>query len=156
MCSSDLAQDAVIRDGHAAAARSSGAILLDSHSAILLCLSYELLSGSYPHRGTLGGFGLDHAVEELDLLGVLGQGHDSLLGCSGVTGVHALAAETAAHRDGVDLCDLSAREQDLNGLSDLDLGSIGSDLEGVLLVSDASHGVLGNDRLQDDIMCGFH
>ena len=44
----------------------------------------ELLSGSYPHRGTLGGFGLDHAVEELDLLGVLGQGHDSLLGCSGV------------------------------------------------------------------------
>ena len=53
---SDLAQDAVIRDGHAAAARSSGAILLDSHNAILLCLSYELLSGSYPHRGTLGGF----------------------------------------------------------------------------------------------------
>ena len=43
-----------------------------------------------------------------------------------------------------------------NCLSDLDLGSIGSDLEGVLLVSDASHGVLGNDRLQDDIMCGFH
>ena len=25
--------------------------------------------------------------------------------------MHALAAETAAHRDGVDLCDLSAREQ---------------------------------------------
>ena len=53
---SDLGQDAVIRDGHAAAARSSGAILFDSHCAILLCLSYELLSGSYPHRGTLGGF----------------------------------------------------------------------------------------------------
>ena len=47
-------------------------------------------------------------------------------------------------------------EQNFNCLSDLDLGSIGSDLEGVLLVSDASHGVLGNDRLQDDIMCGFH
>ena len=153
---SDLGQDAVIRDGHAAAARSSGAILFDSHCAILLCLSYELLSGSYPHRGTLGGFGLDHAVEELDLLGVLGQGHDSLLGCSGVTSVHTLTAEAATDGDGVHLSDLDAGEQNFNCLSDLDLGSIGSDLEGVLLVSDASHGVLGNDRLQDDIMCGFH
>ena len=24
------------------------------------------------------------------------------------------------------------------------------------VATDASHGVLGNDRLQDDIMCGFH
>ena len=153
---SDLGQDAVIRDGHAAAARSSGAILFDSHCAILLCLSYELLSGSYPHRGTLGGFGLDHAVEELDFLGVLGQGHDCLLGGGGVTSMHTLTAETAADRDGVDLGDLDAGEQDLDSLSDLDLGSIGSDLEGVLLVSDTGHGVLGNDRLQDNIMCGFH
>ena len=153
---SDLAQDAVIRDGHAAAARSSGAILFDSHCAILLCLSYELLSGSYPHRGTLGGFGLDHAVEELDFLGVLGQGHDCLLGSGSVTSMHTLAAEAATHGNGVDLSDLCAGEQGLDSLSDLDLGSIGSDLEGVLLISDASHGVLGNDRLQDDIMCGFH
>ena len=67
-----------------------------------------------------------------------------------------MAAEAATHRNGVDLCDLSAGEQGLDCLSDLDLGSVGSDLEGVLLVGDASHGVLGNDRLQDDIMCGFH
>ena len=70
--------------------------------------------------------------------------------------MHTLTAEAATDGDGVHLSDLDAGEQNFNCLSDLDLGSIGSDLEGLLLVSDASHGVLGNDRLQDDIMCGFH
>ena len=40
--------------------------------------------------------------------------------------MHTLTAETAADRDGVDLGDLDAGEQDLDSLSDLDLGSIGS------------------------------
>ena len=51
--------------------------------------------------------------------------------------MHTLTAETTADRDGVDLGDLDAGEQDLDSLGDLDLGSIGSDLEGVLLVSDS-------------------
>ena len=34
----DLGQDTVVRDGHAAAARGSGAVFLDSHCAILLLL----------------------------------------------------------------------------------------------------------------------
>ena len=58
--------------------------------------------------------------------------------------MHTLTAETTADRDGVDLGNLDAGEQDLDSLGDLDLGSIGSDLEGVLLVSDTGHGVLGN------------
>ena len=49
--------------------------------------------------------------------------------------MHTLTAEAAAHGNGVDLCDLSAGEQGLDSLSDLDLGSVGSDLEGVLLVA---------------------
>ena len=49
--------------------------------------------------------------------------------------MHALAAEAATHGNGVDLSDLSAGEQGLDSLSDLDLGSVGRDLEGVLPVS---------------------
>ena len=45
---SDLGQDAVVRDGHAAAARGSGAILFDSHCAILLCYLMNYYRGHIP------------------------------------------------------------------------------------------------------------
>ena len=73
----------------------------------------------------------NHGVEELDLLGVRGQGDDGLLALGSVASVHALAAITAADGDGVDLSDLDA-EQFFNCLGDVDLGGIGSDLEGVI------------------------
>ena len=102
----------------------------------------------------LSGF-LYHALEELDALAALFQGNNSLLLGGGVTAVHALAAVTAAHVDGVNLLDLDA-EQLLNGLSDLYLVGIGGNLEGVLLGTNARHRVLGNDRSQDDVLCSFH
>lgn len=43
-----------------------------------------------------------------------------------------------------------------NSVGDVDLGGVGSDLEGVLLVSDASHGVLGDDGGENDVLCEFH
>ena len=43
--------------------------------------------------------------------------------------MHTLTAEAATDGDGVHLSDLDAGEQNFNCLSDLDLGSIGSDLE---------------------------
>ena len=57
----------------------------------------------------LSGF-LYHALEELDALAALFQGNNSLLLGGGVTAVHALAAVTAAHVDGVNLLDLDAEQ----------------------------------------------
>ena len=102
-----------------------------------------------------GSQGLHHGLEEVDALGILLQGHDGLLILGSITGMHALAAITAAHVDGVDLLNLHA-EQSLDSLSDLDLAGIGSNLEGVLLAGDTLHRVLGNDRGQDDVLCSFH
>ena len=64
--------------------------------------------------------------------------------------MHTLAAITAADGDGVDLSDLDA-EQFFNCLGDVDLGGIGSDLEGVLLIGNTSHGVLGDDGGENDV-----
>ena len=70
-------------------------------------------------------------------------------------GMHA--GYTAASKKAIVTLTKDSKEIEFfNSVGDVDLGGVGSDLEGVLLVSDASHGVLGNDRLQDDIMCGFH
>ena len=69
--------------------------------------------------------------------------------------MHALAAIAAADGDGVDLGDLDA-EQFFNCLGDVDLGGIGSDLEGLLLIGDTSHGVLGDDGGENDVLCEFH
>ena len=82
----------------------------------------EPLGGVLERQRMLPGSS-DHAVEELDLLGVGSQGHDRLFALGGVTGMHALAAITAAHRNGVDLGDLDA-EQFLDRLGDVDLGGV--------------------------------
>ena len=55
---------------------------------------------SYTHLDVYKRQQLDHAVEELDLLGVGLQGNDGLLGSGSVTSMHALAAVTAADADG--------------------------------------------------------
>ena len=162
----DVGKHAVIGDSHAAAARRSRLVLFDRH-CLLLLVSYEFLSGSYPHkriprRGSFffrvrfsDAHALGHAGEELDLLGVGGQRDDGFLALGSIAGVHALAAVMAADVHGVDLGNLDA-EQFLNRLGDIDLGGVGGNLEGVLLLGDASHRVLGDDGGENDILCEFH
>ena len=120
--------------------------------------------GHIPITGPLGGVLSDglaairssnHGVEELDLLGVSSQGDDGLLALGSVAGVHTLAAIATTDGDGVDLGDLHA-EQLFNSVGNVDLGGVASELEGVLLVSDASHGVLGDDGGENDVLCEFH
>ena len=80
-----------------------------------------LLSESYLHRRPLWGLGaflcgarthvlLDHGFEEVDALGILGEGDDGFFGRSRVACVGTLAAETAAHGNGVHLGDLHAEQ----------------------------------------------
>ncbi len=68
--------------------------------------------------------------------------------------MHALAAITTADGDGVDLGDLHA-EQYFNSLGDVDLGGIGSDLEGVLLVSDPAM-EFSVMTASNDVLCELH
>ena len=69
--------------------------------------------------------------------------------------MHALAAVTAADADGVDLSNLHAKQL-FDCLSNLNLGGVGSNLEGVLLIGNACHGVLGDDGGENDILCELH
>ena len=67
----------------------------------------------------------------------------------------AHALPLARQLDGVDLSNLDA-EDFLNGLLDLDLACVNSNLEGVLVVLCTHHGTLGDNRLLDNVVCELH
>ena len=70
-------------------------------------------------------------------------------------GMHA--GYTAASKKAIVTLTKDSKEIEFfNCLGDVDLGGIGSDLEGVLLIGDTSHGVLGDVGGENDILCELH
>ena len=100
--------------------------------------------------------GLNHTLEELDGLGIGSQSDDSLLvGGAAASGICAGALDLTLHADGVDLSNLHI-EDSLNSFLDLGLVGIDSHLEDVLLISNVSHGLLGDHRTNNDIVNVLH